>query len=121
MELQKQGDELQPRLDIFLVRVSNYMYRVWSEIAISLFKKGLPLEERQAKMREEILKWATDKYPGYDIVGFEDYSNEEAVELSQKIGRPVGWGMYILFQKKGSTTAVSNQNLLEQGHLQIEF
>jgi hypothetical protein len=122
MQLQKQqsgGLEHQP--DVFIVRVNDYLYKVWSDIALAHLRAQLPLRERQTKMFTEIRKWSDVKYPGYGMVAFEDYSSYEAKELSRRLDKDIKWGMYIMFQKNGSMTPVQKQNLLEQGHPQIEM
>lgn len=120
MDLQKHdpGDliklegELIRTPDMILVKVPEYIYQVWCEIACGMSRSTIA--ERQQKILKEVTEWTTRKYPEYEIANFQDYSSAEAHEISKKLGKIITWGMYILLQKGGSMQPISiTDKLLE--------
>lgn len=115
MDLQKHNPQgLIPLEDTLLVKIPEIIYQEWYSQAHSMNFAWMSIEQRQRVMFDNLRRWALLNYPSYGIVAFEDYSNQEAEEVSRKIGRTITWGMYVLLQIGGSMQPVSiTDKLLE--------
>lgn len=98
MDLQKFNQSLEVSQGQKLIKVPEAVYEIWYDIALGLAQQNATIAYRQKRLFEEITKWVEQKYPGYGMVNFADFSSKEAALMSLKIGKPVTWGMYILLE-----------------------
>lgn len=113
--LQKQDQGLIQPEGTLLVKVSDEFYQTWWSIAYQWNCNNKPVHERQEEMYALLCEWARNLYPEYGIVAFQDLDAYEADKISQRTGKTITWGMYVLLQIGGSMQPVSiTDKLLNQ-------
>lgn len=114
MDLQKHNQGLSLPDDMLLVKVPEAVYQFWWDTALDLLTHKTSVEQRQKAIFGLLTKWVQKTYPDYGIVNFQDYSIDEAYEISKKTSKPITWGMYLLLQIGGSMSPISiTDKLLE--------
>jgi hypothetical protein len=76
-----------------MFHVPQPIYQVWFEKAF-----GPDKDKIRAEIFEELKDYVKHTYPGYGIIGFEDYCREEALDMRRKTGYPFEWGMWVMLQ-----------------------
>lgn len=99
---------LHPDGDILVPKVPTVVYQICFDAAQRPFSE----EWKQVEILKVLQDWAREKYPEYDIVNFLDMDRNEANFLTEKIGFPFTWGMYLVLQKGANTVRLGNNNTL---------
>ena len=100
-----------------LIRVPQIMYQNFFDMAMVEPNKEWTKQQILSQLKE----WVAEKYSGYGIAAFQDYSIVEAHEVAKKTGYPIIWGMWLLLQPGADIVPVDmEQKLLSEPMKQIE-
>jgi len=83
-----------------LVHLPEKIYQVFFEMA----QMNEDKEYVKRCIQRDLLEWQRDRYPSYGIISVQDYSIDEAIEVSKKTGYIITWGMWIVLELNARTS-----------------